>query len=63
MNHTNLASFMPGRMIQENNILVHEIIHTMKRKTGRGGLMAFKLDMEKAYNKIEWSYLVEVLNV
>ena len=46
------AAFVPNRTIQENSILVHEIFHTMKKKQGRGGLMAIKIDMEKAYDKM-----------
>lgn len=46
------AAFVPNRTIQENDILVHEIFHTMKEKQGRGGLMAIKIDMEKAYDKM-----------
>lgn len=33
---------------------------TLKRKTGGGGLMAIKVDMEKAYDKV-WNFLMEVL--
>lgn len=55
------AGIVPGRLIQENTILVHEIIHSMKKKQGHGGLMAFKLDIEKTYDKVEWSYLMMAL--
>lgn len=55
------AGFVPGRLIQENTILVHEIIHSMKKKQGHGGLMAFKLDIEKTHDKVEWSYLMMAL--
>lgn len=39
-----------------------EIFHGMKRKgDGRVGLMAFKLDMSKAYDIMEWSFLEKVM--
>lgn len=39
-----------------NNILVaYKVFHTMKtRQMGRNGSVAFKLDMSKAYNGVEW---------
>lgn len=46
----NQNAFVSGPSIQENIILVHELMHTLKRKQGRGGLMAAKIDMEKTYN-------------
>lgn len=49
-------AFVPNRCIQENSILVTEIMHTLKRKEGRGGLMAMKIDLAKAYDKVEWGF-------
>ncbi|KAK9286217.1 hypothetical protein L1049_014602 [Liquidambar formosana] len=39
------------RSISNNSIIVHEILHAMKHKVGAGGLMAIKIDMERAYDK------------
>lgn len=55
------AAFVPGRCISDNSIIVHEILHTLKKKSGKGGLMAIKVDMERAYDKIEWPFLLEVM--
>lgn len=49
---SNQNAFVPHRHIQDNLILVHELMLTHKRKTGRGGLMVIKVDLEKAYDKV-----------
>uniref|UniRef100_A0A803QNY7 Reverse transcriptase n=1 Tax=Cannabis sativa TaxID=3483 RepID=A0A803QNY7_CANSA len=53
------SAFVPGRWIAESSILTQELVHTIKRKKGKGGLMAIKLDMLKAYDRIEWHFLHE----
>lgn len=55
------AAFVPGWLIQDDFILSQEILHSMKAKRGRKGLMAMKLDMKKAYDRMEWSFLLYVL--
>lgn len=58
---TSQAAFVPGRWIAENTILAHEIGHCMKKKKGKGGFIGVKVDMAKAYDSVEWSFLMEVL--
>lgn len=55
------AAFVPGRSIQENAILGQEVLHSMKLKRGRKGWAALKLDMEKAYDRMEWHFILWVL--
>ena len=55
------ASFVLGRLIQDNSIIAHELFHSMKKKKGKGGYIALKVDMEKAFDKMEWSFIDEVL--
>lgn len=48
------AAFFPGKVVIQDNILLsQEIFHSIKAKRGRKGLMALKLDMEKAYDRME----------
>jgi hypothetical protein len=56
------SAFVPSRSIQDNSILAHKLLHTIKSKKGRGGLMAVKIDMEKAFDRMEWSFLLAILH-
>ncbi|XP_035551510.1 uncharacterized protein LOC118349853 [Juglans regia] len=56
------SAFIPGRMISDNIMVAYEALHTMKtRQKGKLGSMAIKLDMSKAYDRIEWSFLEAML--
>jgi hypothetical protein len=59
----NQSAFIKGRSIHDNSILAHEIFHSLKQKKGNGGLMAIKLDMEKAFDLIEWPFLLKILTL
>lgn len=54
----NQSTFVPGRNIQDNVLIAFEIIHHMnKKKRGRDGEVALKLDISKAYDRVDWAYL------
>ncbi|KAL8154680.1 hypothetical protein AgCh_000144 [Apium graveolens] len=54
--------FIPGRLITGNIIIAHELMHFMKIKTtGKQGGMALKVDIGKAYDRVEWDFLNMVL--
>ena len=55
------TSFVPGSHITENIIVTQEIIHSMRRKKGRKGFMAIKVDLEKAYDRLSWNFIRETL--
>lgn len=45
----------------DNVIIAQKIIHSLGQKKGRVGYMALKIDLEKAYDKIEWSFIRDML--
>lgn len=52
------SAFIPGRAITDNIIISAEIMHFLKRKRqGKNGVAALKIDMSKAYDRIEWNFL------
>ncbi|PNY14401.1 ribonuclease H [Trifolium pratense] len=51
------SSFLPGRGTSDNAIVLQEIIHFMKRSRNKNGYAAFKLDLEKAFDNVNWDFL------
>ena len=47
------SAFVPGRKGIDNVIIAQELIHSLSKKKGKVGYMAIKIDLEKAYDKIE----------
>ncbi|CAN1146010.1 LINE-1 retrotransposable element ORF2 protein [Linum perenne] len=58
---SNQASFVPGRQIAENIIILQEVVHSMERLKGREKRMVLKVDLMKAYDRIRWVFLEESL--
>ena len=56
------SAFLSGRLITDNVLVAFETLHYHKRKTqGKVGQMALKLDMSKAYNRVEWKFLERIM--
>ena len=55
-------AFIQGRNITNNILLAYEIFDTLRKKKGRKkGYGALKIDMCKAYDRVNWNFLKVVL--
>jgi hypothetical protein len=57
--HRNQVAFVGGRNIMNNILALHEILHETKRRNKVG--VVLKLDLEKAYDKVSWGFLMTCL--
>jgi hypothetical protein len=58
----NQSAFVPGRFILDNAMAAIEVIHFMQTKSrGNDRYVALKLDISKAYDRMDWDYLREVM--
>jgi hypothetical protein len=55
------TAFLPGRYILEGVVILHETLHELQRKKQKG--LILKLDFEKAYDKVNWTFLQQVLRM
>ncbi|GAU29062.1 hypothetical protein TSUD_278180, partial [Trifolium subterraneum] len=56
------SAFVEGRSILDNALIATEVIHALKRKTkGRRCELALKIDISKAYDKVDWGFLRGVM--
>ena len=56
------SAFIADRLIIDNVLIAFESLHHMKTNcTGKTGFIALKLDMSKAYDRVEWCFLEKIL--
>lgn len=56
------SSFIPNRQSRDNINVAQEVFHSMRTKKGKVGWMAIKIDLEKAYDRLSWSFIKETLD-
>lgn len=55
------SSFIPHRQSRDNIIVAQEIFHSMRLRKGRKGWLAIKIDLEKAYDRLSWDFIKDIL--
>ena len=51
--------FIKGRNIFEGVVVLHEVLHKLRTSKRKGLIM--KIDFEKAYDRVRWSFLEQVM--
>ena len=56
------SAFVPSRLITDNAIIAFECFHKIQRsKNPRDTHCAYKLDLSKAYDRVDWNFLEQIL--
>lgn len=59
----NQSSFIEGRSTIDNILLMQEAIHSLNHLRGNKGFMIIKLDLEKTYDRLEWIFIMDTLDL
>jgi hypothetical protein len=55
----NQSGFIKGRNVLEGVVVLHEVLHELKKSKRKGLLL--KIDFEKAYDRVRWSFLEQIM--
>jgi hypothetical protein len=56
------STFVLGRLISDNILVTYEITHfLLNKRDAELGYAALKLDINKAYNRVEWNFLEKMM--
>lgn len=57
----NQGAYVQGRQISDYIILTNEMLRFMKEGKSSQSHMAIKVDTSKAYDRVEWAYLLKIM--
>jgi hypothetical protein len=55
------SAFIPGRLISDNALIAFECFHAIQTNKRPEDFCAYKLDLTKAYERVDWQYLKTIL--
>ena len=59
---TKAPSFTSDRLITDNDLVAFELMHYLNHETkGKDSFMSIKLDMSKAFDRVEWGFIKGVM--
>ncbi|XVF22870.1 hypothetical protein REPUB_Repub12eG0208500 [Reevesia pubescens] len=59
--HPTQSSFVHGRSSTDNIVVLQEAVHSLNKMKGAKGGLIMKVDLEKAYDRVNWDFLRWVL--
>jgi len=59
--HHSQHAFIQGRRITNNIIIAQEIVHSFNLKSFNQEAFVLKIDLAKAIDRIEWSFILDTL--
>jgi hypothetical protein len=57
----NESAFVHGRLLTDNALIAYECFHTIRQQRLKWLYFALKVDMMKAYDRVEWNFLLGCL--
>jgi hypothetical protein len=57
------SSFVPGRQIVDNIIMTRGYPYHAQHEREKKGVMIIKVDLEKAYERLQWDFIRETLEL
>lgn len=59
----NQCSFVSGRHSSDNIIITQEVFHSMQIHKRDKGWIAMKMDIEEAYDRLSWAFLLDTMHL
>lgn len=61
--HLLQSSFVPGRHATDDILIAQELTHSIRKSTAKNEGLMVKLDLEKAYDRVSWEFLMDTLRL